>query len=565
MAYKHGIYSEEIPTSITPPVNIDGNSGLVTVIGTAPSHLAASAAKPNTPILCYYYSEAVKQLGFSDDFDKYTLMEAVVTQFVLYGVSPVVFINVLDPSKHYNERTVTAAGIKGTPANIGTDALIDTLEVTSGEDVAPTKLVKDTDYTLAVDADDSDTKLTITSLDKVEDDTVELSFKLTTDSDTVITATAQVALNTVLTLSSDTNLTSVTVKSGGSEKVALTADVDYNAARNADDEVVITLITDTKVVDDTIEIKYHEVDATKVTAADIIGGIDNETGDVTGLELIESVYPRLGVLPGIIIAPKYSTNSAVAAVMKAKARLINDVFRATAIVDIDTGDAPSYTQVVRTKEIKNLVDPYLMVCYPKVSLDGKQYHLSTHMAALMNQVDADNDAIPYVSPSNHNLQIDSTVRKDGSEMWLGLPQANYLNGNGIVTAINFASGWKLWGNRTGAYPANNDVKDNFIPLRRMFNYIENSLIVNFWSRIDNPANRRLIESIVTSANIWFASMVSKGVLLGGRVEFNDVDNSTTNLMDGILKFHVYITPPVPAKEIDWLTEYDPSYLTTLFG
>ena len=563
MAYRHGIYSEELPTSITPPVNIEGNSGLVTVVGTAPSHLAQDAAKPNTPILCYYYSEAVKQLGYSDDFDKYTLMEAVNTQFVLYGVSPVVFINVLDPSKHYNEKTITAQGIKGTPANIGVDALIDTLEITSGEDVEPTRLVKDTDYTLT--ADDSDTKLTITSADKIVDGKISLSFKLTTDSDTVITATADAAENTTLTLSTDTVLNSVVVESGGSEKVALTADVDYNAARNNNNEVVITLITDEKVVDDTITINYHEVDASKVTAVDIIGGIDNETGDATGLELIESIYPRLGVLPGIIIAPKFSTNTAIAALMKAKARLINDTFKATAIVDIDTDAAPSYTQVVQTKEIKNLVDPFLMVCYPKVALDGRQYHLSTHMAALMNQIDAGNFDIPSISPSNHNLQIDSTVRKDGSEMWLGLPQVNYLNGNGIVSALNFAGGWRLWGNRTSAYPANNDVKDNFIPLRRMFNFISNSLTVSFWSRIDNPANRRLIESTVNSANIWLDSMVSKGVLLGGRTEFLSTENPTTSLMDGILRFHIYMTPPTPAREIDWVQEYDPDYLSTLFG
>ena len=563
MAYRHGIYSEELPTSITPPVNIEGNSGLVTVIGTAPSHLAAEPAKANTPILCYYYSEAVKQLGYSDDFDKYTLMEAVNTQFVLYGVSPVVFINVLDPSKHYNEKTITAQGIKGTPANIGVDALIDTLEITSGEDVEPTKLVKDTDYTLT--ADDSDTKLTITSADKIVDGKISLSFKLTTDSDTVITATADAAENTTLTLSTDTVLNSVVVESGGSEKVALTADVDYNAARNNNNEVVITLITDEKVVDDTITIKYHEVDASKVTAVDIIGGIDNETGDATGLELIESIYPRLGVLPGIIIAPKFSTNTAIAALMKAKARLINDTFKATAIVDIDTDAAPSYTQVVQTKEIKNLVDPFLMVCYPKVALDGKQYHLSTHMAALMNQIDAGNFDIPSISPSNHNLQIDSTVRKDGSEMWLGLPQVNYLNGNGIVSALNFAGGWKLWATTTSRFPSETDPRLVSIPIRRMFNFISNSLTVSFWSRIDNPANRRLIESTVNSANIWLDSMVSKGVLLGGRVEFSSTENSVTSLMSGILKFHIYITPPPAAVEIDWVEEFDPGYLSTLFS
>lgn len=571
MAYRHGIYSNEVPTSITPPVTIDGNSGLVVAFGTAPLHLAADPAKPNTPVLAHYYSDAVKQLGYSNDFDSYTLCEVMKTFFVLFGVAPVVFVNVLDPDKHYSEVTFTAEGIENTPANLGTEALIDTLQVTSGEDKEPNELVKDTDYILNTstegegDSAVTTTTLSFLTLENVTDDAIVLSYKTSRDAELEEFETYEVAADTVITLDSDTILSTVKVLSGGSEMRTLTVDEDFTAARDTDGNVVVTLITDTKVVDDTVEIAYHEVDASKVTAMDIIGGVDTMTGETTGLELIGGIYPHLGVLPGIIIAPKYSTNTAVAAVMKAKAKSIDGVFKATAIVDIDTDDALLYTQAAERKAINNLVDTSLFVCYPKVALDGEQYHLSTQMAALMNQVDADNNGIPYVSPSNHNLQCDSALRKDGSEMYFGLEAANYLNGNGIATALNFASGWRLWGNRTSAYPTNADVKDNFIPIRRMFNYISNSLILNFWGRIDNPLNKRLIESIVTSANIWLNSLVSSGALLGARVAFLDTDNAITDLMDGVLKFHIYMTPPPPAREIDWIQEYDPNYLSTLFA
>lgn len=573
MAYRHGIYSREVPTSLTPPVNIDGNSGLVVAFGTAPVHLAANPAKTNTPILTYYYSEAVNQLGYSDDFDRFTLCEVMSSQYVLFGVSPVVFVNVLDPAKHYSKAKTIAEGITNTPANLGTDALLDTIKITSGEDTDPTELVKDTDYSIESstvegeeDAEDTTTtKLKILSVENIVDDTITISYKTSRDTETENETSRSVEVGTEIALDSDTILSTLKIVSGGSEMQTLTAGEDYNAARDTDGAVIVTLITDTKVVDDTVEISYNNIDPSKVTMVDIIGGVDTMTGEVTGLELIESIYPRLGVLPGIIIAPKYSTNTAVAAIMKAKSKLINDVFKATAIVDIDTDEAPLYTAASDVKAKNNLVDTSLIVTYPKVSLGGVQYHMSTQMAALMNQVDVDNEGIPYVSPSNHNLQCDSTVRKDGSEIYLGLPQANYLNGQGIVTAMNFASGWRLWGNRTSAYPTNADVKDNFISIRRMFNYISNTLIISFWSRIDNPMNRRLIESIVTSANIWLDSLTSKGALLGARVEFTDVDNSTTDLMDGILHFHLYMTPPPPAREIEWVQEYDPNYLTALFG
>ena len=573
MAYRHGIYSQEIPTSLTPPVNIDGNSGLTTAIGVAPSHLAANPAKPNTPVLCYYYNEYVNQFGYSGNFDKYTLDEVASAQFVLFGVSPVVFINVFDPDKHYTEKTFTAAGITSTPANLGSEAILGTFAVTSGADVDPTVLTVGTDYSVVsqevedVDNEEdsfTETKINILSVANITDDTVIYSYKTSEDGDT-ISGTKVVEVGTAIEISSDVLVSSVKVISGGSTKKTLTIDEDYIAERDSDGAVIVTLLTDTKVVDDTIEIKYHEADPSKVTAFDIIGGIDNETGDTYGLELIEHVYPRLGVLPGIIISPKYSTNTAVAAVMKAKAKKINDVFKATAIVDIDTEAAKGYTAAGEVKATNNFVDTSLFVCYPKVSLDGVQYHMSTQMAALMNQVDADNSGIPYVSPSNHNLQCDSTVRKDGSELFITPPQAAYLNGLGIVTAINFAGGWRLWGNRTSDYPINADVKDNFIPIRRMFNYISNSLVLSFWSRIDNPLNRRLIESIVTSANIWLDSLTAAGAMLGARVEFLATDNATTDVMDGILRFHLYMTPPPPAREIEFIQEYDPEYFAGLFG
>ena len=55
------------------------------------------------------------------------------------------------------------------------------------------------------------------------------------------------------------------------------------------------------------------------------------------------------------------------------------------------------------------------------------------------------------------------------------------------------------------------------------------------------------------------------MILGGRVEVLPEENPTTDLMDGIIRFHVYATPPGPARELDFIIEYDPAYLETLFS
>ena len=46
------------------------------------------------------------------------------------------------------------------------------------------------------------------------------------------------------------------------------------------------------------------------------------------------------------------------------------------------------------------------------------------------------------------------------------------------------------------------------------------------------------------------------------VEMLESENPLTNLMAGIIKLHVYMTPPSPAQEIDFVLEYDASYVTS---
>lgn len=55
------------------------------------------------------------------------------------------------------------------------------------------------------------------------------------------------------------------------------------------------------------------------------------------------------------------------------------------------------------------------------------------------------------------------------------------------------------------------------------------------------------------------------IILGGRIVFSEDENPTTDLMDGIIRFHTYLTPPSPARQIVNTLEYDPAYLQNLFS
>ncbi len=347
---------------------------------------------------------------------------------------------------------------------------------------------------------------------------------------------------------------------------ALVKDTDYTAAFNDDGLVVFTRLAAgaIPIAQTSLFIGYSKLNPEAVDADDIIGGVDAASGAYEGLELVNKVFPLFRLVPGLILAPGFSGDPAVAAVMTAKAGNINSHFKCIALTDIPTAEVSQYTAAAAWKNDNNYVSERQVVCWPQVRLGDETFHLSTQLAGVIGRTDAGNDDVPCVSPSNKSLQANAAVLADGTEVSLGPDQAAYLNGQGVVTALNFIGGWKAWGNRTGAYPAVSDPKDAFIPIRRMFDWIGNTLVTTFWSKIDNPLNRRLVNTVVDSANIWLNGLAAREFILGGRVEVLDAENPTTDLMDGILKFHVYITPPGPAREIDFIMEYDPEYLATLF-
>jgi phage tail sheath protein FI len=483
MAYKHGVYASEVPTSIVPPVNTE--AGMPVVFGTAPVNIAIDAATVNTPVLCYTYAEAVAAFGYSDDWTSYTLCEFIYSHFALHASAPVVLVNVLDAATQKEAVATKAvpltAGV-GTVNDVG--IVMSTLQVRL--EAAGNVLIKGTDYTAGFD---DDGKVTITRI-----------------------ATGAIPANQA-----------------------------------------------------TLDAAYDKLKPSMVTKDDIIGGVDETTGALEGLELINQIFPMFGLLPGMILAPGWSDNVEVAALMKAKASNINGHFKAITVVDVPTGTVKKYTDVAAWKNTNNFTDPLEIVCWPMVKLGEKVFHLSTQVAGVMCSTDADNDDIPYTSPSNKALQANGAVLADGTEVLLGPDQATYLNSQGVVTALNFIGGWKVWGNRTGCYPSVTDVKDAFIPIRRMFNWIGNTLVLTYWQKVDFPLNKRLVDTITDSANIWLNGLASRRFILGGRVEVLKAENPTTDLMDGIIRFHVYVTPPSPAREIDFILEYDPEYLSTLFG
>ena len=287
---------------------------------------------------------------------------------------------------------------------------------------------------------------------------------------------------------------------------------------------------------------------------------------VDGVAQVDACLTAVGLVPDLIAAPGWSHNTVVAAVMATKAAAINGLFKGKAVIDADSGadGVTEYSQLSGYKNKNNFVDVDQILCWPMVQIGDYRFHLSTQLCGLMATVDAGNRGIPYESPSNKNLKMDACVLKDGTPVNLTWNQVDLIAGSwGVVTAVNFLdSGWVAKGNYTACSPANTDVKDQFIPVSRMFDWVGNTLIRTFWAKLDKPMTPALRDSILQTCNIWLGGLTGGGYLYGARCEMLAEENPLTSLLDGIITLHVYNAPPVPAQEIDFILEYDVSYMET---
>lgn len=483
MAFRHGVYNAERPTSLTTP--IQGTAGLQVVFGTAPIHLAENpAAAVNAPKLCYSFAEAQAAVGYSDNFKDFTLCQSIDASFRVFNVAPIILVNVLDPGKATHTKKNDAEEI----------------------DVVDGQATYTADYVL---------------------------------------------------------LDTLTVKNG---QTALVRDADYTAIHDDAGNVVLTMISDNAKEAETLTVSSTSINPAGVTKEDIVGGVSAATGKETGFELIRQIFPKFGLVPGLILAPGWSQDPVVAAALQAKTENINGVFTCNTYLDIpsDNSGAVIYTDVKAAKEKLGASSNHAAAFWPKVAVGEKVYCLSAMAAALTAYTDAQNDDVPSESPSNKNLRVTATVLDDGTEVLLDQEQANILNSQGVITAVNF-TGFKLWGNYTAAYPSTTDPKDRWLAVRRFFDWDGNNFILSYHQKVDSRGNTRLIQSIVDSQNITGNQYVKRDYCAGYHMEFRAEDNPVTNLLDGHLTVRTFMAPWIPAEVIENIREYDTEALAAAFS
>ena len=156
--YLHGAYGQVHAVGSRVP---DESQSVIVYVGTAPVHTLALASgesyNVNKPVLVNNIAEARKLFGYSDDWASYTLCEAMHAHLENKGVGPLVFINVLDPTKAAHKNTSQVSNDL-TPSNgqiviASAESIILESVVIQTKDQTPVTKVKGTDYTIAYNID----------------------------------------------------------------------------------------------------------------------------------------------------------------------------------------------------------------------------------------------------------------------------------------------------------------------------------------------------------------------------------------------------------------------------
>ena len=477
--YKHGVESRRVPTQISVPVKADGC--LQCVVGTAPVNLAENPYNAvNRPFSFYTKSAAVAALGYSTDFENYTLCQSMYASFDVFGVAPVVMINVLDPRKHVK-------------AQLSKEYVVEAGKIRIEE----TGILLD--------------KLSISSL--------------------------------------------------GESETVYRAEEDYMATFNTDGTVTVVVVNTGAAAGETrLKASFVQIDPSAVTYEDVIGSYDVATRQKSGMELIDQVYPKLGLVPSLLLAPGWSHKPAVALALAAKAQSIFSLFTAKVAVDLDTaeGKADSMEEIREYKDNNGYSDRNMIACWPMVRTDDYQYYYSAQLGAHLARLSADNGGVPSKSPSNKDIKITGLCTADGREVVMDIDEANdYANACGVVTAINF-NGWKCWGNNTAAYPSSSDPIDRWINTVTIFDYMENNFKLTFFQKVDELASDRLVDMIVSGFNMQLNSLQASGDIAGGQIVFEHDENPIDEILGGHILFHTYVGGWAPAEHIENVFEFDPT-------
>lgn len=388
----------------------------------------------------------------------------------------------------------------------------------------------------------------------------ETSKSLTPKNGRVVIAGAEDAILDTLT---------VTGKVLGTDYTAV-----YDAERKA---IVLTEVTAGGLGITALTIKYTEMDASAVSASDVIGSTD-DMGLNTGLYAVKNVYNVTGMIPAYLLAPGFSSDVSVHAMMKTLSQKISGHWDAWIFADLPIvngeGAAITLATAATFKEANGYTAENESVYFPMAKgTDGKKYHLATIAAAnFLVMLDAYGD-LPYHTASNTGAAvIENLYMGEGNEGRVYDDEIinKYLNKYGINSAAYVSGRWVIWGAHAADYNQDNKSAVNVAETTRMMlYYISNDFQARRNGDVDMPLTANDIASIVSEEQSRLDALVQIGALTYGEAHLNAEMMTHADLVSGDWAFTFNVTTTPLAKSltavVNWVEDGFETYFAASSG
>lgn len=322
----------------------------------------------------------------------------------------------------------------------------------------------------------------------------------------------------------------------------------------------VTGIGATLIAGVNLKIDYDYADPTKITSADIIGGV-NLLGERTGMSAWQDARNLFGFTPRILIAPGYSSLETVAAALRtqsAKLRAVNyiDAPVGTIVEDAIAGRGPLgdinfYTSDGRTQ-----------LLYPHLSIGSDLVAYSAIAAGMRAYIDIEEGY--WVSLSNHEIPgITGIELPITADILDSTTEANLLNEVGITTVFSgFGTGYRTWGNRMASSPAASGI-ETFEVTVRIDDVIMDSIAGAMLQFIDKTLNMALLDALTESVRGFLRTMVGSAII-DGNCWYTVTDNPTAELQVGHATLHYDFVNGPPLERLTFKRSINLGYLNQIF-
>ena len=293
------------------------------------------------------------------------------------------------------------------------------------------------------------------------------------------------------------------------------------------------------------------------TIANIIGGVDSQTGDYKGVQAFLSAESIVHAAPRILIAPGFThqrpnnqANPVISSML-----VIADRLRAVIIAD---GPNTNDQEAITWRNDFGNARVYVVDPWGKIFIDREQVvPASPYIAGLIARSDNENGF--WWSPSNQEIYgIVGTARPVDFTLGDANCRANFLNENEVTTIIR-QEGYRLWGNRS----CSSDPKWAFLSVRRTADLINDSLLRAHMRAVDRNITRTYLDDVVESVNAYLAHLKALGAILGGECYPDPELNTPANIAQGKVYFDFDFTPPYPAERIVFRSHLINDYIKEL--